>query len=446
MSEQNELRRAVKSLETVRRAKDLLPSFFRKQEPNQSGGLAWAMVGISPEILYAFDIPVEWPENYSTLCASKLVSTQFIEQAEADGYSPDLCSYLLNNMGYVSRMMELGGTVPPEAPKGGMGSPTMLLSATVACDPRSKWFQSLSSRYMSDIPVFAFEAASPPYDTEVGDPNVQDNYKALLRDSLQNMVTFLSQQTGRQIDLARLRHAITVSHEQAKLIWEIHELRVAQPCPMGAEDFFSGCVIPMTYMTGQVESVDYLRRLRDELRDRVAKRIGVLKDERYRLLWVGLPPWYNLGFFNAIGDLGAVFPVETMYFTGPPVDADLSDPVEAIVERTWKRAEWANSCSTEHIPEHFVPCNQTPAGSGLIRSWVKKFKLDGAIMHRTRTCRAMSWGQVHIKNLLAEEGIPSLIIESDMGDPRNWNQSTMMAQVRGLLSTIDSVRKTGAKA
>jgi hypothetical protein len=57
-------------------------------------------------------------------------------------------------------------------------------------------------------------------------------------------------------------------------------------------------------------------------------------------------------------------------------------------------------------------------------------------MHRTRSCRAVSWGQVHIKNQLAEEGISSLIIESDMADPRSWSDSTIMGQVHAFLDAV----------
>lgn len=441
----NELTKSTKSLETTRRAQELLPTFYRKQAPNKAGGaLAWCMVGVSPEILYAFDLPAEWPENFGTLCAAKNVASDFIEQAEADGYSPDLCSYVRNTMGYTSKMLEIGG-IPPGSPKGGMGAPTMLLGSGSGCDPRYKWFQSLSSRYLH-IPVFHTDPMSPPHDTDVSDPRVRAHYSQQLRESIAEQIEFITKHAGRSIDLDRLRDAITIAQEQDKLAWEIYNLRAAVPCPMGAEDFFTGCVIPLRLMTGELEAVEYMRRLRDEVKGRVERGIGVLENERYRLLWVGIPPWYNLGFFNAIGALGGVFPVNTVYFSGPPVEIDLKDPVEALVERAWKRSELSNSWGTEIYPENVGPCDPSRPGTRLIREWVKKFKLDGAIMHRTRSCRAVSWGQVHIKNLLAEEGIPSLIIESDMGDPRSWNQSAMMAQVRGLLSTIDSARRASAQA
>ena len=131
----SELRRARKSLETVRRAKEMLGTFYRRQEGRREGApLAWCMAGVSSELLYAFDLPWEWPENFGTLCAAKQVATRFCEQAEADGFSQDLCSYLRNNVGYVSRALELGAT-PPEAPGGGMGTPTMLLGSGSICDP-----------------------------------------------------------------------------------------------------------------------------------------------------------------------------------------------------------------------------------------------------------------------------------------------------------------------
>src|SRR3972149_5806680 len=132
----SELRRARKSLEPVRRAKEMLPTFYRRQERRREGApLAWCMAGVSSELLYAFDLPWGWPGNFGPLCAAKQVATRFCEQAEADGFSQDLCSYLRNNVGYVSRALELGAT-PPEAPGGGMGTPTMLLGSGRLCAPR----------------------------------------------------------------------------------------------------------------------------------------------------------------------------------------------------------------------------------------------------------------------------------------------------------------------
>ena len=441
----SELRRAQKSLETVRRAKEMLGTFYRRQERRREGApLAWCMAGISSELLAAFELPWEWPENFGTLCAAKQVATRFCEQAEADGFSQDLCSYLRNNVGYVSRAVELGAT-PPEAPGGGMGTPTMLLGSGGLCDPRSKWFQALASTYLP-VPVFHIDPMSPPHDVDPHDPRVAAHYTELLRETVREQVAFLERQTGRPLDAERLREALANAQEVLALLWDIQGLRRAVPCPMGSEDFFTGAVIPLLFMLGEREAAEYFRSLRDEVRDRVARGVGVLPDERQRLLWMGLPPWYNLGFFNAVGELGAVFPIETVYFVGEPVEIDLGDPLEALVERSWKRAVWIHDWGAEVIPESCSPSGFSAPGTRLVRQWVGDYRLDGAVMHRTRSCRAVSWGQVHIKNQLAEEGVPSLIIESDMADPRSWSQSVIMGQVRGFLGAVEAGKREGARA
>jgi benzoyl-CoA reductase subunit B len=438
----SELKGAVKSLETTRRAKELLPTFYARQERRAPGGpLAWCMAGVSTELLAAFDIAWEWPENFGTLCAHRQVATQFCERAEADGYSPDLCSYVRNTMGYVSRQVELGA-VPPEAPKGGMGTPTMLLGSGLTCDPRIKWFQSLSARYLP-APVYHTDPMSPPHDVDVDDPRIAAHYLEQLRETLGDQVAFLEAQTGRRLDRERLGEAMANSQAATALVWEVLELRKAVPCPMGSEDFFTGAVIPLMFLLGEREAVDYFRCLRDEVQDRVARGIGVVPHERFRLLWMGLPPWYNLGFFNDVGALGGVFPIETIYYPGAPVELDLSDPLEALAQRTWKRAVWVHRWGSEAIPETCNPSGLSAPGTRLIRRWVKEYRLDGAVMHRTRSCRAVSWGQVHIKNQLEEEGIPSLIIESDMADPRSWAGATIQGQLHAFLDAVSAGKREG---
>ncbi|MBI2219148.1 MAG: 2-hydroxyacyl-CoA dehydratase [Candidatus Rokubacteria bacterium] len=437
----SQLRAARKSLETVRRSKELLRSFYARDARRREGGpLAWCMAGVSSEILHAFDVPWEFPENFGTLCAAKQVAGQFCEQAEAEGFSQDLCSYLRNSIGYVSRLVELGH-VPPEAPRDGMAAPTMLLGSGSICDPRIKWFQAIASRYLP-VPVFHTDPMSLPHDVDPHDPRIEAHYKELLRDTLSEQIAFLERHTGRPLDVERLRDAMANAQEALALLWEIQELRRAVPCPMGAEDYFMGGVIPLLYLLGERDAVEYLRQLRDEVRDRVARGIGVVPDERFRLLWMGIPPWYNLGFFNAVGALGAVFVIETVYFSGAPVEIDLADPVAALVERSWKRAVWIHEWGAEVVPENCSLSGFSAPGMRLLRRWVQDYRLDGVVMHRTRSCRAVSWGQVHVKNQLAEEGIPSLIIESDMADPRSWADAVIMGQVRGFLGGIESARGT----
>ena len=92
--------RAKRSLETVKNSKNLLPSFYNKGGGKRENTV-WSTFGVPIELLLSFDLAPEYPENFGTLCAARLVSPKFIEIAEAEGFASDLCSYLTNSMGYL---------------------------------------------------------------------------------------------------------------------------------------------------------------------------------------------------------------------------------------------------------------------------------------------------------------------------------------------------------
>ena len=120
---------------------------------------------------------------------------------------------------------------------------------------------------------------------------------------------------------------------------------------------------------------------------------------------------------------------------------DLTDPVEGWVERTWKTAKIKHKNGSEVNPDVCNPGVFNPGvGGELLKRWVSEYQLDGAIAHRTRSCRATSMGQLHVKNKLAEIGMPMLIFESDMVDPRAWSDAQVKMRFQGFLETIDARR------
>jgi len=396
------------------------------------------MHAVPTELLLAFDIKCEWPENFGALCAAKHVATTFIDIADQEGYSNELCSYLTTTTGYCNRRSELG-EVPPESPlRKGMGDPMMLLGSTWLCEPRYKWLQAMSTRYFS-VPVFCVDSLSPAFDTRIHDPRVADHYMSYLLNELETLVGFLEKQTGKKLDMGRLRHTMEVSQESLKYWYETLELRKARPCPMGSEDYFS-CIIAQLYMLGSGEALDFFRKVYEEVKARVKKGIGVIADEKYRLHFEGIPPWYNLGFFNYLETMGAIGVFESTYYPGPPVEIDLADPIEGLVQRIWKKACWTHSCGGEAVPEMCNPGTQQVIGSKFLVRSVREWGVDGAIMHRTRSCRAVSWGQTHYRNILEKEGVPTLMFESDMADPRSWSDSRVKAMMEPFIETLRETR------
>ncbi|HEX77709.1 MAG TPA: 2-hydroxyacyl-CoA dehydratase [Dehalococcoidia bacterium] len=436
----SEMARAVKSTDTVRNIKKYAPTFYARTKLREQEGkkLVWTMVGVPPELLVAFDMVGEWPENYGTLCAAQLIATGFCEEAEAEGYANDMCSYVRNTMGYLRRCREVGG-VPPEAPLGGMGNVHLLLGSGWVCEPRYKWFQAIATHYM-DVPVFNDDPVSPAWDTDLEDPRIAEHYKTQLRATLKAQVTFLEDIAGRGLDLDHFRIIMQRSHQAMKFWHETLELRKAVPCPMGSEDYYTA-IIPQLYLLGTQEAVDFYQALYNEIKARVDGGQGVIAHEKYRFSWFGIPPWFNLGLFNWLESLGAIVCVESSYYVKKPPELDFTDPVEALVDWIWQEAVERQKESTEVLPEVVNPGRFSAlVGSKLVARWIEEYKLDGAICHRLRSCRASSLGEVHFRNVLAQIGIPTLIFESDMTDPRAWSDAQIKAQFREFLEMIDASR------
>ena len=74
--------------------------------------------------------------------------------------------------------------------------------------------------------------------------------------------------------------------------------------------------------------------------------------------------------------------------------------------------------------------------------YVRDFSIDGAIMHTIRSCRAVSIGQQHTRNVLKRYlKIPSLTLETDMGDARTYSEAQVKMLINAFVETMDAVQR-----
>src|SRR5512136_2495387 len=88
--------------------------------PRLGRKLAWVTSGAPVEILRAMGILVAYPENYGALCGAQHQAVTLCQAAEAQGYSPDLCSYARSSLGSILQ--------PEQAPLNGLPRPDMLIA------------------------------------------------------------------------------------------------------------------------------------------------------------------------------------------------------------------------------------------------------------------------------------------------------------------------------
>src|SRR3990172_8797595 len=346
----SETSKAVRSTEAAKKINKILKDYYaRAQAASQAGRpVAWCMAGIPPEILNAMHVESVFPENFGTVSAATQTAVPFIEKAEGDAFSVDICSYARIGLGFAARLAELGGKSPPEAGRGGMAYPSMFICPSLACDPRYKWFHAFK-RYLPYVPLHVYDYMTPSDDVDVSDPHVAQHYIEHNLDQLRSLVAFMEKVTGARLDKKALAYALDKAQEAEHYYYEANQLRKAVPSPMPSQDFFA-LIAPSMYMRGTQEVVDFFRDLRDEVKDRVEKGIGVIPVEKYRLLWGGIPMWFNMGIFNYFESLAAVFAIETSYGHGNrhEIDINRDDPLEALVRRNyWQMVE--NRVESEEV-------------------------------------------------------------------------------------------------
>jgi benzoyl-CoA reductase/2-hydroxyglutaryl-CoA dehydratase subunit BcrC/BadD/HgdB len=366
--------------------------------------VAWVTSTTPIETLLAMDIVPVWPENYASVCAARQVSVKLCEKAEKEGFSRDLCSYSRCVLGSMFNEVEA-------LPEGGLPKPDFLVTTTCACDTHLKWFQVASRLYKT--PLFLLDV---PYNISGADSqNVDKAHIDYYGSQLQELFSFLEKHTGTKLDRVKLRGVLELSNRTSQLWMEIQDLRKTIPCPMDARDAFSA-VFFMLCIPGTQAAVDFYITLRDEIRNRVKDKVGVIENEKYRLIWDNLPLWFNLKIFEYLNSLGAVVVAEVFSHTWAG-SLDSSKPFESLARKYLPNM--ANSNIQRRIE--------------IILNLVKEFNANGVVLPTNRGCRMMSIGETLVRDEVYRKlKVPSLIPDVDSSDWRNYNEE----QIKSLFATF----------
>lgn len=424
----------------------------------QGKPLAYTFICCSyDEIIRAMDIVPVWTENYAGICGAKRDAERFLERAESLNFSRSLCTYALCGIGFDQWREELGA-MPPDAPWGGQAKPDFMLSSgQILCDPRNKWYQAVQ-QYMPDVPIYNVGLPWPAYEDDIEVADVEEYYIKYIVEELRGLVRFLEGQTGKKMDWDGLSELVDLSERTWNLIWETYELRRAVPTPMGTGDAMN-TMVPMVFMMGTQEGYDFFLELNKELKDKIARKEGVIPNEKYRLLWGGgLPSWFALTDFNYFNSKGAVFPVETTYRMIEPIYRlnipETNDPIERLAWR-WLRywTYWYDKAKKRPGSE--------PDVERLIQ-YIEDYQIDGIVMHEAFSCRTWHLGLIWQLNqlkkiykpipvlVLGPDGkkkevkreLPSLILESDIIDISSYSEVDTRNRIDAFIETLEQSKKS----
>ncbi len=407
-----EVRKSTKRLKTARDLNQVVSEFYLECNEAKATGkpVGWMppMNGVI-EIFYAMDIQPVFPENWSPVCAAFGLTSADFEVSEGMGYSRDLCGYLRNITGYVHGLMNEGG-----GPLGGLPEPDMLISFGGGCIPAMKIFHILEHRF-PDAKVFTADLP------QVAIENISTYNIEYAKSEMYRLIDFLTEATGHTMDYDKLSEVVKLS-DQACALWdEIMTYRKFIPTPLSAAEI--GIMFVMVTRQGTAKAVDFLTKVRDEVKERAENKIGMIPEEKIRLFWDNIPLWYNMGIFNYFEKMGGVVVAET-YAAAWSVRLDVDNPIEALVMKSLMSYPMVSCVSVKRRMEMVIKA-------------CRDYSIDGAILHRNKSCVPITLGQMDIKRRLEEElGVPSLIIDADHMDSRNFSMAQFQTRVDAFMEML----------
>lgn len=352
----------------------------------------WTSAFVPVEIIYALDLLPFSPEVGAAVVTALGFAPETLRVAEENWVAPEACSF--HRCAYGAAL------------RGYFPSPQALVASSHLCDGAPKLFRNLSAFYQKeffllDVP-FTRDQAAVVYVAE----------------QLKDLVSFLEVCTGHRLDPARLREVIQNSNQARAALVAANAVRTAVPAPLQGEHALNYLYLFFTGH-GNPEAVNIYQTLAAELKDRGAKQKENLSQERYRLLWLHIRPYFQTELWEHIARLGAVIAFEE--FTH--VYWEELNPEEPFLSLARK------------MLAHFLlgPVERRVA---VIKKLARDYQVDGVVHFSHWGCRQSCGGVKILKDALQAEGFPFLVLEGDCVDNRNWSPGQVQTRLEGFLELL----------
>ena len=382
------------------------------------------VMGSMAELLRVFDLPIVMPEINSLQTAVRRVAHEYLNQAEDYGYSPDICGYVKAD---VAVQLRNG-----EHPMGRIPRPSLAV-LTNACNTYIKWAEIWERMY--HIPIFTLDipgTRSCGTQTWPGEADFE-NDRAYVLAQIKELITVCERLTGKKFDIDRLRETLQHANVMSQCWRRILELNESTPSVFNALTDGTIYLGVSNGFRGTAEGAKYFEELVEEMEFKAAQGIGTMTDEKYRLVFVGVPCYPIFRRFNELfTEWGGTFVNSTyLWFAAGGVNAvheyDLSRPLESFAEGVLIYVR--NAMDSMFYQEQ------------ALSQMIDRFHVDGVVYHPIKSCRTVSTGLADGRRaLMASRDIASLFIESDMMDRRVVSEAQLKNRADAFFEGLASRR------
>jgi len=397
------------------RSRELMSAWMGELGRAEAEGRPTAALMISGncvELLRACHLLPMFPEVTALQNAIRHKSLPLILKAEQAGYSSDNCAYVKADIG-----LYLEGGMGPGTP---IPFPTLTVCNYVGCNVYVKWFEHLadisgSRLFMLDVP---FARTDAPAEADV----------RYVVGQLRELIALAESVTGRAFDIDELREILAASARAQEGYARCKHLTKHHPAPFDAYFDSINMMGPINVLRGTPEAAAFFDEAVAEFEELAARGLGPLSEERFRTVIEGPPPYpYYKSFRNLMSRWGAVA-VQSTYSTVGGIwefgfRHDPRRPLESIAEQML----------TENLTNRSIVARYAQ-----IRRYVEDWDADALVIHSIKSCRLFSAGQGDMREYFTRElGVPTLLVESDLEDPRYYAEAQIRNRIDAFFEALD---------
>jgi benzoyl-CoA reductase/2-hydroxyglutaryl-CoA dehydratase subunit BcrC/BadD/HgdB len=358
-------------------------AFFRR------GPVVWANLLVPSELIIGLGCIPFYPEIAAATAAALGMAPRFIDRSIELGFSPDACSY---------HRCALGCAV-----EGFLPEPDLLLTVNYPCDSAP-----LSFAYIADM------HGAPHVIIDVPLPGRPEG-RALLAGQLEETAHRLADFSGYTEKEAEegLGRALDLSNQALHYLRRVEELRICNDYTLDGKEAMGNTSVMYGGM-GSPAGVDFHRLLAEDL-----EKHGSAGEDSLRLMWMHLKPWNSPGIFKTLDQRGVRLVCEE-YANSYWEPMNPSEPFLSLADK---------------IGAHFL-VGPVERRASFLTALAEEYRVDGAVHFNHWGCRQSCAGAAQVKQSLQAAGIPTLFLDGDCVDEREYQEGQLSTRLEAFLESL----------
>lgn len=388
----NKIRKSASRLKASQEVTDMILDLSLKAIRGDKP-LVLTTIWAPSEILYALDVIPICVESTATALSDFELSDEYLSIAEKNFHSAETCSVLRCGIGAV-----LDRLFP---------QPAAVIATSHLCDAGAKVNSSASILY--ECPYFLIDIPQ-----ERGEEAV-----TYVAKQLEEMARGLSDLTGRKLKKERLAEAIELSNQARKYALQTNELRQAVPSPMRGSEAI-GYLYMIGLGFGSRRAVDIYRSMAREMEKRVKNKFTPLDEEKHRLLWLHIRPYFRSRFFHylEIERKASIAFEETNHIYWPELDP--KQPFRSVARKL------ALNPASGPIDDYI----------DILYDLAERYRVDGVFHYGHWGCR-WNYGRLRIiKDAFQKKGIPFVSVDCDSVSSQDYFEGQLNSRIDTFLDML----------